>query len=116
MRCKSISAWVCGGRKCWPMTTQGTERAFARPIDNIGYMRWHLRFPMAMHSRGRYVLVENLEISTSMSGLLRQFDGFELQINAAMIINQARAQATEVDFHPTVFKEAVACPLGDALA
>lgn len=47
----------------------------------------HLRCPLAMHSRGRTVLVDNIEISTSLSGILRHFEVFELQGNAATIIN-----------------------------
>lgn len=80
---------------------QGTERAYARPIDNLNYMRWHLRFPMAMHSKGRFVLVENLELSASLSGLLRHFDGFELQANAAVIINQASSVFLPIFFAPS---------------
>lgn len=71
--------WVC-----WP---QGTQRALIRPIDNEAYMLEHLRTPLAMHSKGRTVLVENIEISTSLSGIIRLFEGYELQFNAATIIN-----------------------------
>lgn len=40
-----------------------------------------------MHSRGRTVLVDNIELSTSLSGIIRHFEGFELQGNGATIIN-----------------------------
>ena len=66
---------------------QGTQRAFIRPIENINYMIEHLRCPLAMHSRGRTVLADNIEISTSLSGIMRHFEGYELQGNAATIIN-----------------------------
>ncbi len=58
-----------------------------RPIDNESYMIDHLRCPLAMKSQGRTVLMENLEISTSLSGIVRHFEGYELQQNAATIIN-----------------------------
>lgn len=85
LKCNSCS-WVRG---------QGTRRAFIRPIDNEIYMIKHLRCPLAMNSRGRTVLMENVEISTSLSGIIRHFEGFEMQPNAATIINA-------VSFHGTL--------------
>ncbi|CAL8468047.1 g7586 [Coccomyxa elongata] len=76
----------------------GTHRAFIRPIENIGYMIDHLRCPLAMHSRGRTVLVDNIEISTSLSGILRHFEGYELQGNAATIIN-AGSRMKDDEYH-----------------
>jgi phage terminase large subunit-like protein len=70
---------------------QGIERAQPRAVDDIWYMRTKLRCPLAMHSRGRTVLVENLDVSISLSGLVRHFEYYELQSNSATIINQARA-------------------------
>ena len=49
--------------------------------------------PGASHSRGRTVLVENLSYSTSLSGLLRQFEGFHLQEHAATLLEGVRALA-----------------------
>jgi hypothetical protein len=42
--------------------------------------------PGASNSRGRVVLVENLSPSTSLSGLLRPFEGFQLQEHAATLL------------------------------
>ena len=44
--------------------------------------------PGASHSRGRVVLVENLSDTTSLSGLLRQFEGYHLQEHAATLIEE----------------------------
>lgn len=52
--------------------------------------------PGASHSRGRTVLVENLSYSTSLSGLLRQFEGFHLQEHAATLLEGVRARANLV--------------------
>ena len=46
--------------------------------------------PGASHSRGRVVLVENLSISTSLSGLLRPLEGFNLQEHAATLLETVR--------------------------
>ena len=51
------------------------------------------RAPGASHSRGRTVLVENLSYTTSLSGLLRQFEGFHLQEHAATLLEGVRALA-----------------------
>lgn len=48
------------------------------------------RAPGASHSRGRTVLVENLSYTTSLSGLLRQFEGFHLQEHAATLLEGVR--------------------------
>ena len=52
------------------------------------------RAPGASHSRGRTVLVENLSYSTSLSGLLRQFEGFHMQEHAATLLEAVRQLAT----------------------
>ena len=49
------------------------------------------RAPGASHSRGRTVLVDHLSYSTSLSGLLRQFEGFHLQEHAATLLEGVRA-------------------------
>ena len=52
------------------------------------------RAPGASHSRGRTVLVENLSYSTSLSGLLRQFEGFHMQEHAATLLEAVCPLAT----------------------
>lgn len=45
------------------------------------------RAPGASHSNSRVVLVENLSPSTSISGLLRHFQGFAMQDYAATLLD-----------------------------
>ena len=42
--------------------------------------------PGASHSRGRVALVDNLSPGTSLSGLLRLFEGFHMQEHAATLL------------------------------
>ena len=48
--------------------------------------------PGASHSRGRVALVDNLSPGTSLSGLLRLFEGFHMQEHAATLLPKVGRQ------------------------
>ena len=48
--------------------------------------------PGASHSRGRVALVDNLSPGTSLSGLLRLFEGFHMQEHAATLLPKVGKQ------------------------
>ena len=66
--------------------------------------------PGASHSRGRVVLVENLSPSTSLSGLLRPFEGFHLQEHAATLLETVHILSA-VFAHAPICTVAVLLPL-----
>ena len=51
-----------------------------------------LKAPGASHSRGRVALVVNLSPGTSLSGLLRLFEGFHMQEHAATLLPKVGKQ------------------------
>lgn len=92
-----ISPAPCAGSShpamiCFGAIVQGPYPAMIMKEDNPFDLHAVMRkAPGASHSRGRVVLVSGLSPATSLSGLLRRFEGFHLQEHAATLIEPVRS-------------------------